>query len=72
MEACDHDCFARVMVNIMNQSKRTIPYIHALIEGEIENVRLTSEGAGSALRGNSIASKMQLAYVRELTRTILS
>lgn len=54
------------MVNIMNQSKRTLPYIHALIEGEIENVRMTSEGTGSALRGNSIASKMEIAYIREI------
>ncbi|KAH3760372.1 rasGTPase-activating protein [Pelomyxa schiedti] len=66
VEQCDLDCFSRIMVKILNQAKKVLPFVRALVLSELDAVTKTSEG--SALRGNSVSTKVEAAYVKIIGR----
>ncbi|KAF2074015.1 hypothetical protein CYY_004666 [Polysphondylium violaceum] len=57
------DAFSKNIVNIFSAANKTLPLIKDLIYNEF-NSKVSAEGEGSILRGNSIVNKIEGAYVR--------
>eukprot|EP00727_Mastigamoeba_balamuthi_P010622 m51a1_g6182 hypothetical protein (799) ;mRNA; f:35434-38521 len=68
VDVSDHDTFARVVVSIFNETGRVLPLVRSFIVGELENA--TPATKNSAMRGNTVTSKLEGAYVEMYVRTI--
>ena len=65
VDSSDMDGFAKVMVSILNQTSRTLPFLRSLIFSELQTS--LSSLKGSILRGNNVTTKMEGAYVSTLS-----
>eukprot|EP01112_Ceratiomyxa_fruticulosa_P016885 TRINITY_DN5161_c0_g1_i1.p1 TRINITY_DN5161_c0_g1~~TRINITY_DN5161_c0_g1_i1.p1 ORF type:complete len:931 (-),score=175.29 TRINITY_DN5161_c0_g1_i1:271-3063(-) len=62
IDPAEADHFAKIVVNIFTSCGKTLPLIKSMIFSEFS--RVSSEGEGSLLRGNSVVSKVEGQYVR--------
>eukprot|EP01088_Endostelium_zonatum_P017076 TRINITY_DN4868_c0_g1_i3.p1 TRINITY_DN4868_c0_g1~~TRINITY_DN4868_c0_g1_i3.p1 ORF type:complete len:320 (-),score=45.59 TRINITY_DN4868_c0_g1_i3:168-1127(-) len=63
IDITEADTFAASIINVFSQTGNTIPLINKLIYKDFEN---NSGSQGSILRGNSVVSKIERAYVKKV------
>eukprot|EP01113_Clastostelium_recurvatum_P021211 TRINITY_DN2509_c0_g1_i2.p1 TRINITY_DN2509_c0_g1~~TRINITY_DN2509_c0_g1_i2.p1 ORF type:complete len:928 (-),score=285.96 TRINITY_DN2509_c0_g1_i2:70-2805(-) len=62
IDSAEADHFAKIIVSLYNTCGKALPLIKSMIFNEFSKV--TAEGEGSLLRGNSMVSKVEGVYVR--------